>query len=470
MDSAAGSRNHIDPEKEIPWIAIRRILSDSTYGGRVDGIFDRLVLSGFLESIFNESSFKPGFRPGTVEAPLFPEPGSSEAMMSWVDALPDVNPPTWIGLSNASEDRLLENAGKRVLHKLALLQDGGIDEVAPTESESGGAQSSDDTTTTTTTSKLSMLKSKICTWLQDLQVHEKSTLLAVRNLTVATALASSSSSSGSDDASSSSLTRCISREVEKGSLILNKVLYDLNLVKEFCDGLARPTNQLRSLVSELGRGQTPLQWRKSYRASNTCSASADTWLADFSLRIKHVLSLAEPFNTASSSTSSSENVSVTKLENLKFWLGGLFNPESFITSSRQHTAEMTGIALDDLVPTLILYKSINIVDNVLNDHSFNIVGLVLEGSGYNDKEQELTLSDGTIKTIVKTAQLKWISKFDEKNGTNSNESLCRIEIPLYLNEGRSVLLTSMELARNKLDKKQLFYQRGAALLAWNGTP
>ena len=32
----------------------------------------------------------------------------------------------------------------------------------------------------------------------------------------------------------------------------------------------------------------------------------------------------------------------------EYWLGGLFDPEPFITASRQHTAQRCGLALDQL--------------------------------------------------------------------------------------------------------------------------
>lgn len=95
MGAAAGTRSHVDPDSEIPWPALRAVLGSSTYGGRVDSAFDQRVLSSFLAAVFTPDAFRPGFRPGTPEAPELPEPGSAEALLDWVEKLPDTNPPTW---------------------------------------------------------------------------------------------------------------------------------------------------------------------------------------------------------------------------------------------------------------------------------------------------------------------------------------------------------------------------------------
>jgi len=59
VDDAAGPRSHIDPV-ELPWLAIRTLLSQSIYGGRVDNSFDQVALDSFIENIFHPSKYASG--------------------------------------------------------------------------------------------------------------------------------------------------------------------------------------------------------------------------------------------------------------------------------------------------------------------------------------------------------------------------------------------------------------------------
>lgn len=58
LDSVSGQLQHIDPA-QIPWKAIKTMLSESLYGGRIDHSFDQVALDSFIESIFNEGMYAP---------------------------------------------------------------------------------------------------------------------------------------------------------------------------------------------------------------------------------------------------------------------------------------------------------------------------------------------------------------------------------------------------------------------------
>ena len=90
----------MDPEK-IPWAALQVMLSQSTYGGRVDNEFDQKVLNSFVESIFvdlrkksteEKGPFDHGFKPSPCpSAPSFPEAMSAEGLFQWVAELPGMH-------------------------------------------------------------------------------------------------------------------------------------------------------------------------------------------------------------------------------------------------------------------------------------------------------------------------------------------------------------------------------------------
>jgi len=56
VDSVAKGRSNVDPET-IPWQAIRNLLGQTIYGGRIDNIFDQRLLESFLAQLFRPDSF-----------------------------------------------------------------------------------------------------------------------------------------------------------------------------------------------------------------------------------------------------------------------------------------------------------------------------------------------------------------------------------------------------------------------------
>jgi dynein heavy chain 1 len=60
IDSAAQGKSNVAPEK-IPWVALRTLLAQAVYGGKVDTAFDNRLLYSFLEQLFTEKSFDADF-------------------------------------------------------------------------------------------------------------------------------------------------------------------------------------------------------------------------------------------------------------------------------------------------------------------------------------------------------------------------------------------------------------------------
>jgi len=467
----SSSRNHLDPDTEIPWQALKAVLGESTYGGRVDSVFDQAVLKSFLDQTFTPAAFRPGFKPGgCADAPELPPPGSAEALLKWVDLLPDVSPPTWVGLPPSAEAVLLAHTGQKVLRQVGLLQDGGLDDGDDDDVNVSASGSDDASSPMKASGKLAALAHKVGEWLTSLQPLQTPLKLAQdrADQTAALAAARSNNTSGNDSSSAPSpgeftaaLARCLSREVAFGVKLLSRVAEDLEEVLAFCSGTARPTNALRQLVADLGGGSTPLAWKQSFVCAPACRAAVDAWLSDFNRRLKHTLTLA-PMPEPSSEAKTYE-----------YWLGGFFSPEAFVTATRQHTAQCTGKALDDLVPCVQLVPESQ-DNNGRGDESsdsavgFVLRGLVLEGAAWHNGELAIAdVAHGPVHRARFTWQPKQQPKISHEEGEAGSRGRASIEVPLYLNEGRAALLATVELARRNEQPAHAFYQRGAALVAWD---
>lgn len=105
LGSVAKGRANIDPVT-IPWEALRTLIKQSVYGGRVDSEFDQRILDSFVDSLFTPLSYNVDFElvPSTTGKQLsVPEGTKLEHFMSWVQGLPDREPPSWLSLPPTAE-------------------------------------------------------------------------------------------------------------------------------------------------------------------------------------------------------------------------------------------------------------------------------------------------------------------------------------------------------------------------------
>jgi dynein heavy chain 1 len=120
LDSVAQGRSNISPEK-IPWDAIRTLLRESVYGGRIDNEFDQKLLDSFVNSLFTEKSYDYNFALVPMaddgEVLTIPDGTKMEQFLDWVNKLPEREPPAWLGLpSNAERVLLTANGTPSLVH------------------------------------------------------------------------------------------------------------------------------------------------------------------------------------------------------------------------------------------------------------------------------------------------------------------------------------------------------------------
>ena len=56
IDSLGSDRSNIDPSK-LPWEAIKVILTQNIYGGKIDNDYDGLILNSLVDHLFTPLSF-----------------------------------------------------------------------------------------------------------------------------------------------------------------------------------------------------------------------------------------------------------------------------------------------------------------------------------------------------------------------------------------------------------------------------
>lgn len=85
-----------------------------TYGGKIDDEGDFNLLKSLVNGFFTPDAFNADFKlVDTPENPLLvPEGINMSEFMGWVNALPEREPPTYLGLPANAEKLLLVDHGK----------------------------------------------------------------------------------------------------------------------------------------------------------------------------------------------------------------------------------------------------------------------------------------------------------------------------------------------------------------------
>lgn len=230
------------------------------------------------------------------------------------------------------------------------------------------------------------------------------------------------------------LYRYFEREVHLGSRLLTDVIHDLQDIVLICQGDKRQTNYHRAMLSDLVKGILPGTWRR-YTVPRGCTVIQ--WVTDFSQRVRQ---LQDVSNLVSSR-------GVRELQTFNVWLGGLLNPEAYVTATRQCIAQANGWPLEELT------LDVSITEGGGEDTcSFPVVGLKLQGAQCRNNQLHLT---SAITTDLPLTRLRWV------RGAASDGKLA---LPVYLNATRSELLFTVDLNIAAGQDRHSFYERGVALL------
>lgn len=129
VDDAASGRLNIAPAK-LPWDMLRTLIME-TYGGKIDDEADFKQLTALVHSVLTPAAFEIDHRlvRGTSghahdgeEGSLTVPAGTGMAQyMDWVNALPEREPPTYLGLPANAEKLLLVGQGRHMIGNLARI-------------------------------------------------------------------------------------------------------------------------------------------------------------------------------------------------------------------------------------------------------------------------------------------------------------------------------------------------------------
>ncbi|KAL7667891.1 hypothetical protein ACOME3_008618 [Neoechinorhynchus agilis] len=424
IERVSGQQTNIELDS-IPWTALRTLLKNCVYGGRIDNDYDKLILDSLIDRLFSPQLFHPNctLAPNVPSSGNIPRICEKRSITEWIEHLPSHElSPIWLGLGANANQLVMLDSAFHTCSKLKIIS--GSNQITSTRLLKTKDGSEDQKTAGGEMSLLEQIVSLARSWLQRLPDH-----------------CSSKRTSQLSSKSRRQLDDLLDREIEEGSRLLTQVRNDLESVitaSQLGPKLVL-TNELRQLTSDLSKGVVPRSW-VLYDVPN--GTTFERFLSDLDNRIRH-------FNSLHHDT--------------PLILGYLFSPQAYLTLTRRVTSQQLQCPIDQLI-----------LSTSFEDDGYWIDGLTLDGAGVAVEESQETSSSLKIRTFDDSERtdedhkpecalklprlaLRWTTRCER------NEQSVRL--PIYLNRSRSTApLASLDFHMAEGTHDYDYWQRGCAIL------
>ena len=107
---------------KLPWPMMQTLVTE-TYGGKIDNEGDFNQLRSIVERVLTPAAFETDYKlVDTNESSLqVPQGTQMRQFMDWVNALPEREPPTYLGLPANAEKLLLVGHGNSMIKNLGMV-------------------------------------------------------------------------------------------------------------------------------------------------------------------------------------------------------------------------------------------------------------------------------------------------------------------------------------------------------------
>jgi dynein heavy chain 1 len=281
----------VDPD-QISWDALRTLISQSIFGGKIDNEYDQKILASLVDKFFCASSFDQDF-------PLFGEKEDEGVLKmpsaktynefdTWIKEISLTESPMWSGLPNNAETLVNIRKAEQLVADFKVIQAAGEDEVIKRK-KSGEKKD-------TGKAKWILILQKKCETLLGLMPEKLETMKRT------------------EEAIKNPLFRFLEREVTVAASILKKVKNDLAALIAICREEAKWTNELHKIADSLNQDKPPETWLQ-YKVHLEISAAA--WINDFIKRVEQLQELKTQDDFGKQG----------------IWFGGLLFPEAYLTAT-----------------------------------------------------------------------------------------------------------------------------------------
>ncbi|VVC32244.1 Hypothetical protein CINCED_3A002285 [Cinara cedri] len=318
--------NYLEVNNKIPWEDLRYLLGEIMYGGHITDDWDRRLCRTYLEVYMNpdlmegELLFTPGF--------VVPPSTDYKSYHKYIDDLLPPESPILYGLHPNAEIGTLTTRSENLFQTLMEMQ--------PRDTSSFGVTgiSREDKVRQTLDDILDKVPEPFNTLDMISRVEERTPYVIVSF-----------------------------QECERMNVLMNEIRRSLKELQLGLKGELTITADMETLEDCLFMDRVPSNWEKRAYPSLLSLAA---WYADLLKRLRELESWVSEFQLPSS-----------------VWLGGFFNPQSFLTAIMQSTARKMEWPLDKMCLQCDVTKKYKEDITIVPREGAMINGLILEGARWD---------------------------------------------------------------------------------------
>eukprot|EP00656_Telonema_subtile_P031899 TRINITY_DN3494_c0_g2_i1.p1 TRINITY_DN3494_c0_g2~~TRINITY_DN3494_c0_g2_i1.p1 ORF type:complete len:4527 (-),score=1335.50 TRINITY_DN3494_c0_g2_i1:103-13683(-) len=317
--------HYLNAYDEVPWEALRYLIAEATYGGRVTDDWDRRLLNVYMADYFNTEVIQQvNFRLSPLSEYYTPDDGPLKSYKEYVGRLPQSEQPLVFGQHGNAEISSQITNSQLMLETMVSLQ---------SASASAGGSSIEDTISQIASDLLSSIPGLIpIVDIQAMLADEPSPLNVV-----------------------------LLQESERYNAMLSKISSVLGNLLKGIKGLVVMSAELEQVFDSLAEGKVPPAWLKTYPSVKPLAS----WSIDLIARIKQLTEWTAQGHP------------------VLLWIGGLTFPTGYLTGLLQLTARKNNQAIDAYSWAFdVLPQPENEITNSPKEGSY-MCGMFLEGAGWS---------------------------------------------------------------------------------------
>ncbi|GIQ79820.1 dynein heavy chain [Kipferlia bialata] len=439
LDRVAGKSDNIMPSK-IPWVPIRSHLVTTIYGGRLESDYDKRTLRALVGQIFTAEAFETGYvLLGSAEAPvqtegvevveavetdtptkdasytvhglLTPDGTTLADFTKWVNALPPIEPLSWLGMCPGVSDIAEARQGDALVRSFGAV----CGNAALTVMDLG--MSSEDVS------------------------GELSVVGAWEEVLEGCAVPEAEADAEGEGASSAPIAVTIRSEQAFARLLhstLSAHLYDL---RQFLVGECPRTNLISELLAALSAQTIPQVWADLVPYSVDGMTTSE-FVSDAVRRIEQTVSL--------------DTLCIPEAEGKGLWLGGMFFPGAYLMALKRRVCQELKRPLESLDLALVPGAP----EAGAATQGVSLVGTCVVG-GVSLASGVLSPSDSVDEQAQVCLVVQEVGA--ESDSEASEDEVPTLSMPVYLGEDRETVLFSVSLPVAKGEKETLVV-RGCAVV------
>jgi len=413
-------RSYLDSYDEVPWDALRYLIAEANYGGRVTDELDRRVLNSYMNQFYREETMTVQHcKLSDLPQYYVPDAGTLGSVKDYLSTLPSVDLPEAFGQHPNADISYQREDSMALLDSLYSLQP---------KTATGGAGGRDD-------------------------AGARVLALAANLLVQCPAFLPESkvgAGAGGDDADNddggsnelSALDVVLRQETQRYNVLLARVRADCHAVQKGIRGLVVMSSELDAVSEALAAGKVPGPWLRAYPSLKGLGA----WMRDLDQRIDQLRRWAEQGRP------------------LITWMSGLTYPTAFLTAVLQTTARKNSIPIDSLTFECSVLSGYEDKDITAQPkEGVYVRGAFLEGAGW-DADRGCLCEPDRMRLVQPMPIIHFKPVEGRKKGGRGTYAC-----PLYLypirtgTRERPSLVTHVDLRPGPVDPDH-WIKRGTALL------